>query len=91
MWSCANGRQVLFNRTYHPIYERHYPDGQGRVVDDHREWIEWTHQEWFFNDGNAPVSFGSGIPRWKWEPVVEHINEVLTAWRLPLLPKRPRK
>jgi hypothetical protein len=41
MWTCADGRQVLFNRYYRPIYERH-PGQRGRPV-DRDEWVPWVN------------------------------------------------
>lgn len=66
-WTCADGRRVLFNRHYTPIYERR-PGALGRVA-DHSEWVPWVRQEHFFNDGTSPVSWWS-IPSWQWQPVV---------------------
>jgi hypothetical protein len=86
-WTCADGRLVLFNRNYTPIYERR-PDALGRVA-DHSEWVEWLRQEFFFNDGNSPVSWWY-VPAWEWQPVVRHINKLLVDWALPTLPPRPR-
>src|SRR5262245_49807512 len=56
LWTCADGREVLFNRYYRPIYER-YPGQIARIA--HDEWVPWKKQEHFFNDGNAPVSYWS--------------------------------
>lgn len=44
-WTCADGRVVLFNRNYSPIWER-LPDGTVRRANPH-EWIKWTRQSWF--------------------------------------------
>jgi hypothetical protein len=87
-WTCADGREVLFNRDYTPIYERH-PSQLGRVA-QHDEWVPWVAQEWFFNDGTSPVSYGH-IPLWQWQPVVSRINDLLVRWALPPLLPPPRK
>ena len=87
-WACADGREVLFNRYYCPIYER-YP-GQSARDADPNEWVPWKKQEWFFNDGNAPVSYW-GIPRRNWQLVIPKIDAVLTDWGLAPLPPRPRR
>jgi hypothetical protein len=52
-WTCADGRQVLFNRGYLPILERAGP-GHPAVTADLFEWVPFVKQEWFFNDGNPP-------------------------------------
>ena len=50
-WACADGREVLFNRFYEPIWER--TDGvTKRAIPAER--VRWTDQSWFFNDGNLP-------------------------------------
>jgi hypothetical protein len=46
-WTCADGREVLFNRTYHPIYER-YAKQPARVVPDHCKWVPWVAMKHFF-------------------------------------------
>jgi hypothetical protein len=47
-WTCADGRVVLFNRFYEPIYQR-YPGGPLRDTDP-AEWVPYTQQEWFYGD-----------------------------------------
>jgi crotonobetainyl-CoA:carnitine CoA-transferase CaiB-like acyl-CoA transferase len=45
MWTCADGRVVIFNRHYTPIWER-LPDGTVHRADSN-EWVDWTEQGWF--------------------------------------------
>ena len=52
MWTCPDGRQVLFNRYYDPILQR-YP-GLLAITADPSEWVSWEHQEWFFKDATCP-------------------------------------
>jgi len=52
IWTCRDGRQVLFNRHYDPIWWR-YP-GQPATAADPNEWVMWIEQDFFFNDGDAP-------------------------------------
>jgi hypothetical protein len=52
IWTCTDGREILFNRKYRPLWER-YP-GKPAIAADPDEWISWSTQEWFFNDGNLP-------------------------------------
>src|SRR6516164_10471590 len=82
LWTCADGREVLFNRYYRPIYER-YPGQPARAACD--QWVDWQKQQWFFDDGTAPVSYGS-VPRRAWLPAISRINKVLTDWGLDSLP-----
>jgi hypothetical protein len=44
-WVCADGRVVVFNRNYSPIWER-LPDGVVQRADP-REWVRWVKQSWF--------------------------------------------
>jgi hypothetical protein len=91
-WSCADGREVLFNRYYEPLYER-AADGTvtsfirvGKVT-----WIEYVNQQWFFNDSDAPVSYGRGISTEKWRPALERVNAALATFGLPPMPPRPAR
>src|SRR5262245_57218636 len=73
MWTCAAGRQVLFNRSYWRILERHK-----RVVRlaDPSEWVPWVKQEYFFDDWSAPWRTQSPAARWTWA----RVNAVLVEW-----------
>jgi hypothetical protein len=53
-WLCADGREVLFDRKYVPIYQR-YP-GQLPTPADPKEWVQYQHQEWFYNDGTPEAA-----------------------------------
>jgi hypothetical protein len=60
-------------------------------IADHGEWVKWVRQEWFFNDGNSPVSWWD-VPSWDWHPAEARIDAVLQAWGLPPLPpRRPKR
>ena len=51
-WTLADGSEVLFSRTYTPLWHR---DPSGVVTRaDPSEWIHWTKQSWFFDDSNHP-------------------------------------
>jgi hypothetical protein len=45
MWTCADGREILFNRNYRPIWQR-LPEGTVQHADSN-EWVDWTEQGWF--------------------------------------------
>lgn len=51
IWRCKDGRDVLFNRYYEPIYQR-FPDGTLEDADP-AEWINWSGQEWFYTDADS--------------------------------------
>jgi hypothetical protein len=44
-WTCVDGREVLFNRRYVPIWQRR-PGGRAEPADP-TEWVPWVEQEWF--------------------------------------------
>lgn len=53
MWTCEDGREVLFNRKYWPIWERREREPV-KAADPH-EWVKGiVKTEYFFNDGNPP-------------------------------------
>lgn len=48
-WTCADGREILFDRDYAPICQR-YPNQEPSVADP-KEWVKFSEQSWFYNDG----------------------------------------
>ena len=50
LWVCADGREVIFNRFYDPIWQR--IDGAVLAADPD-EWVCWTSQQWFYSDGDT--------------------------------------
>jgi hypothetical protein len=75
VWTCADGREVMFNREYAPILERR--PGQPVRAANPNEWIWWIDQTWLFNDG-TPLSVA-----------VMAMNVALADWGLPQMPKMP--
>lgn len=51
-WKCADGREVLFNRDYCPIWERS-PDGVVTPIEPD-VYVDHEDSEFYFNDGTAP-------------------------------------
>jgi hypothetical protein len=51
IWTCDDGREVMFNRFYEPIWER--ANGVTTIANP-KERIPWRNQMWFFADGNPP-------------------------------------
>lgn len=47
IWICADGREVLFNRYYQPIWQR-----RGLIASpiDRHEYIAFDSQQWFYTD-----------------------------------------
>jgi hypothetical protein len=69
-WTCADGREVLFNRFYEPIWQRR-PDGAPEPADA-REWVGYKTQVWFYNDGHRePQKVARG-------------KAALTDWLIPI-------
>jgi hypothetical protein len=55
-WTCADGRRVLFNWRYEPIWQC---TGDGAVARaDPTERVPWAEQEWFYG--------GLAGPLWPW-------------------------
>jgi hypothetical protein len=50
-WTCADGREVLFNRFYKPILQR--MPGSSPEDADPTERVLWIKQEWFYDDRTA--------------------------------------
>jgi hypothetical protein len=67
-WTCADGRQVLFNRDYLPIVERAAP-GQASSAADVFEWVPW-----FYNDSNPP---------WNDRTTKKNCQAILAEWSAP--------
>ena len=73
-WTCDDGREVLFNRFYEPIWQR-LPDGVVLPA-DRKEWVKWNKQEWFYDVGTKELQkFKKGM-------------KALIAWGLPEPSKR---
>ena len=57
VWTCDDGREVLFNRDYVPFLQR-CPGGLATDVEERPnrrgvKWIPWVSQSWFFDDGTS--------------------------------------
>jgi hypothetical protein len=71
-WTCADGREVLFNRDYKPIWQRR--PGQPAEAADPTERVPFKTQEWFYEDGKQP---------WRSKHTEQKCNDVLASWGLP--------
>src|SRR3954447_16237325 len=80
-WTCADGREVLFNRSYWPILERR-PGAPVKAADPN-ERIPYVQQYYFFDDANCPWS-RSDLPAA--QETVSRINQVLAEWGQSALP-----
>lgn len=54
-WTCSNGREILFNRDYQPIWECS-PNETPKAANPN-EWVDNIEQEKtvFFYDGSTPM------------------------------------
>jgi hypothetical protein len=53
MWSTRGGREIIFDRAYHPLWQRQH-GGPWRAADPY-EWVEHiVHTEFFFPDDSRP-------------------------------------
>ena len=50
-WTCADGREVLFDRDYVPICERR--PGQTPRRSNPKERIKWEAQDWLYEDAEG--------------------------------------
>lgn len=53
VWTCADGREVLFNRFYEPIWQR-LPGEDPKPADPH-ERVKWVKQDYFYDDGSRDL------------------------------------
>jgi hypothetical protein len=74
-WTCADGRQVIFNRQYWPILERR--PGEPPKPADPCEAVAWRTQEYIWVDATFTAA-----------ELCARVNAVLRAWGLPTLPPR---
>src|SRR6516164_1125725 len=82
IWTCADGREVIFNREYWPILERR-PGEKARPADPN-EWIPWKEQDYFFDPAYPP--WDRRRPRVAADTLAR-CNRVLADWGFPPLPK----
>jgi hypothetical protein len=78
-WTCADGREVIFNRSYWPILERQ-PGEQAKPARP-GEWVESiVEDEQFWDDYSGPRTNVDTLAR---------VNAILAEWGLPALPPAP--
>jgi hypothetical protein len=89
-WRCADGREVLFNRSYWPILER--PPPEPAKAAHPGEWIEGiVHQHYFFDDFGSPWRRPDGPEAWR---SLARINRTLKEpgdCRASATRRRPKK
>lgn len=55
IWTCQDGREVVFNREYQPIFQK--KDGVNSFA-DRGEWVKDIVQTvYLFNDSNSPIDY----------------------------------
>ena len=74
-WTCADGRQVVFNRDYTPIFQR-LPSGQV-IPADPTEWVRWIAQVWFYED--LPGCWSKRGPS---KRLLDRVNAAVSDWNL---------
>src|SRR5262249_50750151 len=78
-WTCADGREVIFNRSYSPILERR--PGEGAKPANPGEWVESiVADESFWEDIDGPRTNPGALDR---------VNAILADWGFPPLPVSP--
>lgn len=68
-WTCEDGREVLFNRRYKPIWQRR--PGEEATTADPAERVKFVQEEWFYRDTSAP---------WRNKRTKAECEAVLAAW-----------
>jgi len=54
-WTFANGREILFNRHYEPIFER--TNGNSAIIANHDEYVkDIQKEEWYYDDSCVPCN-----------------------------------
>jgi hypothetical protein len=61
MWTCADRKEVLFNRDYEPIWKR--LPGEMASAADRKAKYEHVKEKWFFGDRNPPWSSERSVRR----------------------------
>lgn len=64
LWTCADGRLVLFDRDYIALVERRPGPDQKATIADPTEWVPWVAQEWFYDDASIPRQLAPEAGRW---------------------------
>lgn len=72
MWTCADGREVLFNREYRSLWQR-YPGRPCREADPD-EWVPEIRETKFYVEGKAP---------WQCREARARCEEILRTWQVP--------
>jgi hypothetical protein len=78
-WTCSDGREVLFNRFYEPIWHRCRPAETPEPTDP-TERVPWETQEWFYDDGvrdrQKIVRGEAALTEWGIEPPPKRFSEI---------------
>jgi hypothetical protein len=67
MWTCADGREVLFNRYYRAIWQR-----EPWAKADIDEWVVFERQRWFYDDSAVP---------WRDRKTAARLDQVMEDFR----------
>lgn len=61
-WTCADGREVLFNRGYRAVLQR-LPGGEITIA-AHDAWVPWVKEIWFYADDKGTDKVGLAAAAW---------------------------
>lgn len=80
-WRCADGREVLFNRAYEPLWSRI----NGEVVQaDPGERVQGIEEQlFFFDDADSPLWANPSCPSEMRRAALARALDALTSWGLP--------
>ena len=61
LWRCSDGREILFNRGYRPLWERR--PGQPVKMANPKEWVDFDTETFFWTDGRGTNARGLRLLR----------------------------
>lgn len=82
LWRCADGREVLFNRAYKPLWSR--INGEVEQADPTERVQGIEEQSFFFDDADSPLWENPACPRPMRSAALSRALGALSSWGLPL-------
>ena len=86
-WTCADGREVLFDRDYTPICQR-TPPGPVSLADP-KEWVRHIDSQRFYDDDGTSerrkkVAALAALTEWGFvEPVLAQVEDLISSSKTP--------
>lgn len=86
LWTCEDGRQVLFNRQYQPILTRELR-GDTVVLAHPLWWVSWAEQKFFWQVNSHEDPSTVAYAR-KGSTQFDYVNEEVLGneWGMPIIP-----